>query len=208
MIVPWPNRSDGFALQTIGPSCPSFSSSTSGPHSFQMFLPALLGKWDGEPLWAGGAASAPSPGWEGEWPFQATLKHTPVGRIQELATHGFGYESIPSLCAAQKPSMPGPDFALGVISSAHLPLGFSMICYIALLVRCVWEALSTGGGAATQLLAWVWANQALGIAELLIRGSEPSRSSLYRVPWSEGTTNLMLQMSKTTAGAFYLDTVV
>lgn len=122
--------------------------------------------------------------------------------------HGFGYESIPSLCAAQKPSMPGPGFALGVISSAHLPLGFSMICYIALLVRCVWEALSTGGGAVTQLLAWVWANQALGIAELLVRGSESSRSSLYRVPWSEGTTNLVLQMSKTTAGAFYLDTVV
>lgn len=107
--------------------------------------------------------------------------------------------------------MPGLGFALGVISSAYLHRGLGIALLHSFqeflpapLVRCVWKALPTVGGVVTQLLAWAWANQALGMAKLLITVSESSRSSLCGVPWSEGTTNLILQMSKTTGWDFCL----
>lgn len=62
------------------------------------------------------------------------------------ATHSLGYEFIPQpvLCVAQKPSVPGPGFALGLISSVCLALGLSTALLQsfqgvlpALLVRCV-----------------------------------------------------------------------
>lgn len=69
----------------------------------------------------------------------------------------------------------GTAFALGWISSANLPPGWSAteLPEVAANVTCPmvrWdqEILSTVGGAVTQPPAWEWANQILGMAKLLI----------------------------------------
>lgn len=56
-----------------------------------------------------------------------------------------------------------------------------------------------------QLLAWVWANQAPVQAKFFLWGSK-SESTLYHVPWSEWTLNLVLQVSKMAGWDYYLST--
>ena len=64
-------------------------------------------------------------------------------------------------------------------------------CWVTLLLRViaspsgqmVWKMFSTVGGAVIQLLAWVWVNQYLGPAKLLVWGSTLGRSSSCQVPW-------------------------
>lgn len=65
-----------------------------------------------------------------------------------------------------------------------------------------WNILSTVGGNVIQLLAWAWANQALGPAKLLSWGSKSGRLTFLQVPWPE----LVLQMSKTNVWNYYLGT--
>ena len=132
--------------------------------------------------------SAPSPGQEGE------------GLLQ--ATH-----------MAQENPMPRTGFSLGW---SALParllvlawLGYTVQVFLsASLVRWSWETLFTVSGAMTQLLAWAWANQALGLANFLIWGFQSSRSVPGLLPYSKSTIDLVLQMSKASGWGYYLDTV-
>ena len=65
--------------------------------------------------------------------------------------------------------MPGDDFALGAVSPIHLPLDGTGVllgyrtsrCCCQLLVNYGQKIPSTVGGVVTQLLTWMWVNQAL-----------------------------------------------
>lgn len=70
--------------------------------------------------------------------------------------------------------MPGSDFSVGVICSACLPLGSSATgphCFQELL-PVLWSdeagRHSPHQVGCDELLAWAWANQALGLAGLLV----------------------------------------
>ena len=103
----------------------------------------------------------------------------------------------------------GTGFALGVISTAHLPpclhvagLHSFQVFLPVLLVTCGLGTVSTSGGAVTQFLGWACANPALGPAKLLIRGFESSRSAPHQISWSKCAVDLVLQTSQT-AGWYY-----
>lgn len=77
-----------------------------------------------------------------------------------------------------------------------------------LLVRCSWRTFSTAGEAVTQLLAWVWASHALGLATL------PRLRSQIRQIWpllssrSECTIDQVLQMSRAPGWGYSLGSAV
>lgn len=104
---------------------------------------------------------------ERDGPLQATLNFLNKLSIWEGpgATPSLGYKLI---SPAQESSTTGPGFALEVISFACLPLYSStagphsfQVFPPATLVICHQETLPTVGGAVTQFLASVWANQLL-----------------------------------------------
>ena len=68
------------------------------------------------------------------------------------------------------------------------------------------EGSPSAGGVVTQLLAWAWANQALGSANLLAYRSKSGRSAPHRGPWSECAPNSVVQMSQAAVWDYYLGT--
>lgn len=98
--------------------------------------------------------------------------------------------------------MPRTGLALGVISSACLPLSSSAAgphCFQQLSpVLLVRSHSPIVDGAVILLLAWVWVNQALELAKLLVWVSESGRPAPCWVPWSECAHDLVLQMRKVT----------
>lgn len=127
-------------------------------------------------------------------------------------------ESYPNSCLWINPlpiqyhkKAPQPVLALlwGRSGSACPPLGLSTTrlhrfqeLLPTLLVRWSWKARYTVDGVA-QNLAWPCANCALGLAKFLVWGSQSGSSAFCQVPWSECTSSMALQMSKT---ADYLGT--
>lgn len=64
--VPSLNRTTVFVMQTVSSVFPYLSSSTVGPHNFQVFLPVLLVKWDQKILFTVCVAMSLAPSLDGK----------------------------------------------------------------------------------------------------------------------------------------------
>lgn len=95
---------------------------------------------------------------------------------------------------------------LGLISSACPPASWLKHCWAALLQlttspsgqMCLENTLHTGR-ARIQLLAWAWANWTLGPEKLLF-SYRSGRYAPCPISWSECTSSLVMQMSRTAVG--------
>lgn len=124
-------------------------------------------------------------------------------RLLSISQAGFlHWHEFSCLWTAWDPSKPGSGFALGTICFVCPPLCLSSaglhsfhVFSEAPLVRYSEETLLIVSGAVTQLLSWVWANQALGpakflILRILIKQTCTLLSSLIRVHYQLGFTRL------------------